>query len=186
MPATSPHRFCPPHGPRATPLQGKPRRFPRAAYIFSSSASALNSPHPIGNRAPSHPVNPVHPVQKIPSLPPSAPPRLRGNSPFGCGSAALWQWWKSFILGKISGYHKERREHKEIGNKVAQCPSLRLNQIDCGPAALCLLARIRHIERFITGQLELRWLAPVEVKYDEVVFPFVEPALGHVHRDSLR
>ena len=73
----------------SAPPHSKPRKFPRAAHIFSSSASALNSPHPMGNRAPSHPVNPVHPVQKIPSLPPSAPPRLRGNSPFGCGSAAL-------------------------------------------------------------------------------------------------
>ena len=50
----------------------KPRKFPRAAHIFSSSASAL-PPHPIGTRAPSHPVNPVHPVQKSPSQPPSAP-----------------------------------------------------------------------------------------------------------------
>jgi len=54
----------------------KPRKFPRAAHIFSSSASAL-PPHPIGTRAPSHPVNPVHPVQKSPSQPPSASPRLR-------------------------------------------------------------------------------------------------------------
>ena len=57
----------------------KPRKFPRAAHIFSSSASAL-PPHPIGTRAPSHPVNPVHPVQKIPSQPLSAPPRLCGHS----------------------------------------------------------------------------------------------------------
>jgi len=69
-------------------LHGKPRKFP-AAYINLPPRPALNSPHPIRTRAPSHPVNPVHPVQKIPSQPPSAPPRLCGISPFGCGSAAL-------------------------------------------------------------------------------------------------